>query len=317
MKAIILIVLLMPLFSQIQSKNQNDLLDDYLSVNIQKLASGHDLVTVTINGQQGRFILDTGAVTTINDKLIEKYRLFKKIDTIKAAGAGGAIDIAFYQVGSLELGQTNIPINRIGVSDLNEVIGNIYNSTSILVDGIIGQDVLIKGHAIIDINGQSIHLAQTNQPNSQQFENELLKSGYKQIKLVPLIFDEHQFEFNGLPVKINGTERLLILDSGSIRTILNKEHLGNFSLKEKKGLYQQSSGAGGAFRIKRLDTVNIKIYEHFIDVNEIYSMDLSAVIKYIKAQIKIDVYGVIGQDILKKHSAIINPSKNIMYLKFL
>ena len=129
-------------------------------IQMNKLSTGHDVVEATINGQTGLFIVDTGAITVINKGLMDKYQLSieDKIKSQNAAGAGGAIVIGIYSMDSMKFGDLHVPLKQIGVTDLNVVSQGLFNATGQRIDGIIGQDVLLAMHAIIDGANQHLYL---------------------------------------------------------------------------------------------------------------------------------------------------------------
>jgi predicted aspartyl protease len=128
-------------------------------IQMSKLSTGHDVVEATINGQTGLFIVDTGAITVINQSLMNKYKLSSedKIKSQNAAGAGGAIVIDTYSMDSMTLGELHVPLEHVGVTDLNAVSQGLFNATGQLIDGIIGQDILLAMHAIIDGSNQHLY----------------------------------------------------------------------------------------------------------------------------------------------------------------
>ena len=106
------------------------------------------------------FVVDTGAITVITQRLMDKYKLSSedKLRSQNPAGAGGSIVIAAYWMDSMRIGDLDVPLEQIGVTDLNAVSEKLFNATGRLIDGLIGQDVLLAIHAIIDVSNQHLYL---------------------------------------------------------------------------------------------------------------------------------------------------------------
>lgn len=311
-----LTVLLILFCSGTKAQVLTDFLTGYDSIKTQKLNTGHDVVSPTINGKTGLFVLDnTAAVSAINNRLIEKYNLKNKIKSISSAGAGGAISIDLYAVDYIKIGATNVKLKSIGVSDLNDVFTGIYNSTSVLIDGIIGQDVFIKGNSIIDISNHTILFPTNSTSQAELIGHNLLEQEFEKIELIEFNFDQHQFVLHGLKVQINGITKPFILDSESGRTYLNQATSTAFGISLQKGELSNSVGAGGAINIKRLSIKDLKIANNKINSNQVYLTNLSEIVEYTQHHTGQEVYGVIGQDILAKIQPVIVSSESKMYFK--
>lgn len=300
----------------VEAKTEKEKITDYDVVKIEKIITGHDVVEATINGQKGNFILDTGAVTVINDRLLEKYQLDNKLQTLEAAGAGGPIKVNFYAINSISIGNTDINIDQIGVTDLNQVLGGLYNASSIQLDGIIGQDVFIQGQSVLDVSQNTLTFPNIQNSSKESIASSLIDNSFTAIDLVTIGVKEYGFYFHGFNVEVNGVEKLLLLDSGASRTMLNKETLDLFGFGNENRTIGTTAGAGSTFSIESLQVSELSIDNKKVDISQIYAIDLSAFVGFVKTHTDLDVYGVIGQDILSPLKAIIDSSANKVYLKF-
>jgi predicted aspartyl protease len=293
--------------------------ENYHSINIEKIATGHDVVAVTLNGVNSRFIIDTGAkATVIDNKLLSKYKIDRRtvIEKEEAAGAAGKILIYKYPLDSLRINSYNIQIPTIYSTDLSQVINGLGFTTGMWVDGIIGQDVLLAHSGIIDSFNKQLLI----QPDSTTLNNCEKKSilrnifenrGYQAIALNVLNTNLATFT-----VSINDEQGDFILDSGAGSGILNQDSLSKFHLSEKDFISsRQSTGAGGAITLQIINLDSIKINSLNYDIATINSLDLSAVVKELKTRSKALIHGVIGQDLLQKYQAIISFHDNTLYLK--
>lgn len=314
MKYLIAIYLLLLVFVGAHAKSTDEFLLDFDTVKLTKIITGHDVIQATINGQQGRFILDTGATTVINERALSAYKLKTKLKTFDAAGAGGPIQISYYAVDTVEIGNTVLPVKQLGVTDLDQVLGGIQSFSSVKIDGIIGQDIFIKGQAVLDI-GQST-LSFPRDRLTEYTTTQFITEDHALLALKQINFKAHGFMLHGIEVVLNGVEKMLILDSGASRTMLNKSTLSAFNLNHFNGEISSSAGAGGGFNIQKIFVNGLSISHGHVDLEQVYGIDLSAVVTYVKQQTGMDVYGVLGQDVLSQLDAVIIPSTNQIFLKF-
>ena len=291
--------------------------NNYQSINIEKLVSGHDVIAVNLNGVNSKFIIDTGAkMTVINERLISKYNIKQDsfIKTEEAAGAAGFINIKIYDLKDLKIGNQKIHINEVASTDLTQVINGLGFTSGVWVDGIIGQDVLLAHAGIIDNpNNKLLLKASPNHEESciSDYKKVLENSNYQAINIKLL-----NIGLATLQMTINNESGEFILDSGARGTMINTESLKQFQFNDASVVdSRQSAGAGGAITLKTIKLDSLKINSISYAIPTIYSLDLSDVIEGIKSRSQADVHGVLGQDILQKYSSIISFYDNTVYLK--
>lgn len=124
----------------------------YSSIQLEQLISGHLFLKMKINGEEGGFILDTGAGGTVIDKSVySKFRLINESSSELAAGAGGANM-------KLEVSKSNtVQIKGVKQKEVTLMIMNLDHVNTALeqmgidpVDGVIGADLLKSFGMIID-----------------------------------------------------------------------------------------------------------------------------------------------------------------------
>lgn len=132
----------------------------FSAVPLSEVATGHHLVEATINGQSGRFVLDTGAnATVVDESYLRRFGI-----SGGAVGLGGAIGLGggrrARQVGidSFEIGPADIRQNRIVAADLGQLLTMLSRISGGTVYGIVGQDVLKEHRAIIDVARPMLYL---------------------------------------------------------------------------------------------------------------------------------------------------------------
>ena len=304
--------------SQTDSVEGFALAHGYQKVPLRKASTGHDLVTATINGVEGSFVLDTGAVTIINLPLEPKYRLSKDtmVKTMEAAGAAGHINISIHRIDALTIDGVQSLITQLGSSDLNAVLNGLYNSTGHRLDGIIGQDLLMKSQAIIDVGKQHLYLHNTGQTGSTGLYQLMGNLGFTKFTLQPIKLNDFDLTLMTVTAKINGTQLSLILDSGAGTSMLSNTSLEKLKLSDAQPLANfNTTGAGGAvnintYLIKRFELNNIKLNK-----SSIASTNLSAVVDFIEKHTGKKVGGILGQDVLTQSKAVIDLANSQLYLK--
>ena len=262
------------------------LCENYQSIAIEKLSTGHDVIAVTLNGVNAKFVLDTGAkMSLINKYFLSKYSINKKLmlSKEKAAGAAGENLAELYPLNSLYFEDNKIQVKTIAATELSQIINGLGYTTDVWIDGIIGQDVLLEHSGIIDSSNKKL----------------LIKTNLAILNL-----------------SINNKHGEFILDSGAGSSMVNENSMSKFGLSKNSIVdSRQSSGAGGAFTFQTLEIDSFEINSKPYDIATINALDLSAVIKEVKEHSQVDAHGVIGQDLLKKYGSIISFYDNRLYLK--
>ena len=132
----------------------------YSIIKLKKINTNHFELKATLNGVNGRFILDTGASNSCVDfSLSEKFKLKVEDSDTKAAGAG-AIDLETKTSSKNTIHISNWRYNSFNLVllDLTHVNTALTEHNAEAVDGIIGADILEKGKAIIDYGSKRLFL---------------------------------------------------------------------------------------------------------------------------------------------------------------
>ena len=132
----------------------------YTKIKLHLTKTNHFEIKATINGNNGLFILDTGASSScVGFDAIETFKLKAEDSLIKAAGAG-AIDMETKtsKKNKVKIGKwTNNKVVLV-LFNLTHVNTALINHNSKPVDGIIGADILKKGKAVIDYEKKYLYL---------------------------------------------------------------------------------------------------------------------------------------------------------------
>jgi hypothetical protein len=123
------------------------------------------LLKVAINGEQKNFILDTGAsCTTINKKTTEELDL-KAVETGRARGVGGEVDVAMVRVDSFAIADIVLKDLSCGVADMEELSRVIGGGIS----GVLGFDLLSRFKITIDYQEKQLTLEQYEEEELEEF----------------------------------------------------------------------------------------------------------------------------------------------------
>lgn len=147
-------------------KSQSDLdlfleTKGYNKLCYKQLATKHAVIDVTVNGRKAYFVLDSGAsVTVVHRDSIPNFRLLptEKVDYSNATGVGGSVDAQTYSVESFKVKHLNVEHPSIFGMDLSHVVNALNGYSKQPIEGVIGQDILSKHQAIIDIASNTIYL---------------------------------------------------------------------------------------------------------------------------------------------------------------
>ena len=131
----------------------------FTAFKLTKLPTGHETITVTINGQSGTFVVDSGAGRTVvrHDRLA-KFGLAPATDAQQGAGAGGSIAITSHPITSFALDNRAVPLPVVYGTNLDSVAARLKAATGVEIDGVVGQDVLSGYAAIINIGTSELYL---------------------------------------------------------------------------------------------------------------------------------------------------------------
>lgn len=134
----------------------------YIKIPLTLTPTNHFEINATINGIEGRFILDTGASNTcIGLDKIETFKLTSKASKIKAAGAGAInMETLISTKNNMSIGDWNTKKVKIVLFDLSHVNTALTSHSAEPVDGIVGADILKKADAIIDYKKVCVYLKQ-------------------------------------------------------------------------------------------------------------------------------------------------------------
>lgn len=132
----------------------------YISVKLKLTKTNHFRIKATINGVKGDFILDTGASSCcVGFNTVDKFNLKTKTSDIKATGAGSNdITTKISKKNSVKIGKWQLKKVPLIVIDTSHINTALEHHGAKPIDGIIGSDILKKGHGIIDYEKKYLYL---------------------------------------------------------------------------------------------------------------------------------------------------------------
>lgn len=127
---------------------------------LQRLVTGHQLVDGRLNGKPATFVLDTGAnLTVVHQAYAEAFDLTPQRGVFgAAAGLGGALNASRASIDSLQLDAQDIRQRHVMIADLSQVERLLGRLSRQPIHGIVGQDVMRKHHAVIDVARPMLYL---------------------------------------------------------------------------------------------------------------------------------------------------------------
>ena len=132
----------------------------YARVRLLTLPTNHYVVVATLNGTEGRFILDTGASTTcVSTELATHFHLNPKPSEEKASSASdNELDTEVAHHNELLIGSWSSKRRPVVLFDMQAVNHALQKHHIKTVDGIIGADILQSVNAIIDYKNDWLYL---------------------------------------------------------------------------------------------------------------------------------------------------------------
>ena len=132
----------------------------YTRVRLQTLPTNHYVVVATLNGVNGRFILDTGASSTcVSTELAVHFHLNAKPSEEKASSASAnELDTKVAHHNTLKIGSWSSKRRSVVLFDMQAVNLALQKLDIESVDGIFGADILQSTKAVIDYQNDWLYL---------------------------------------------------------------------------------------------------------------------------------------------------------------
>ena len=113
---------------------------------------------------------------------------------------------------------------------------------------------------------------------------------------------------------LNGEKGSFVLDTGANATVLDLAHAQRFRVTGRSGGLGGAIGVGGGGTANQVGIQSLRVGAVDIRQRRIVTTDLSQLLGVMNRLTGRTVYGIIGQDVLQEHRAIIDVARPMLYL---
>ncbi len=133
--------------------------------------------------------------------------------------------------------------------------------------------------------------------------------GFAAVPLREVVTGHHLVE-----ATLNGKKGSFVLDTGANATVLDASHAQRFGLSGRSGGFGGAIGVGGRGSADQVGIRSLRVGAVDIRQRRIVTTDLSQLLGVMSRVTGRTVYGIIGQDVLQEHRAIIDVARPMLYL---
>ena len=113
---------------------------------------------------------------------------------------------------------------------------------------------------------------------------------------------------------VNGKEGVFVLDTGANMSVIDVDHAADFGLEAQQGVRGAATGLGGGGIARQVSIRSLKLGAVDIRQRRMVLTDLGAIGDALAPLAGGAVHGLIGQDMLKEHRAVIDVERPLLYL---
>ena len=113
---------------------------------------------------------------------------------------------------------------------------------------------------------------------------------------------------------INGREGEFVLDTGANMTVIDLAHASRFGIAPGSGSIGGALGVGGGGQARRSSVESFRVGPIPVRQSGVVTADLGQLLRALGQVSGTTVYGIVGQDVLKEHRAIIDVAGPMLYL---
>ena len=114
-------------------------------------------------------------------------------------------------------------------------------------------------------------------------------------------------------VTMNGEKATFILDTGANASVVHAAAARRLKLPEK-GTPAGAFGLGGGMKAQQVRLERLELGGVAIRLTRIMTSDLSQLVQVLNTVSRGEIAGIIGQDVMKEHRAVIDVAKPVLYL---
>jgi clan AA aspartic protease (TIGR02281 family) len=150
--------------------------------------------------------------------------------------------------------------------------------------------------------------AEYNPGEAGTIDHALCLLGFTAVPLRELATGHHLVD-----VTVNGRKATFILDTGANASVVNAGIAQRLGLPAK-GLPAGAFGLGGGMKAQQVKVERIEIGGVPIRRTRIMTSDLSQLVRVLGTVSRTEIAGLIGQDVMKEHRAVVDVARPILYL---
>jgi hypothetical protein len=114
---------------------------------------------------------------------------------------------------------------------------------------------------------------------------------------------------------LNGRPATFVLDTGANVSVVHAGFASEFGLTPQRGAFGAAIGLGGGLRADRAAIDALKIGAVDIRLRHVMTADLAQLESVLGRLSGGTIHGIIGQDVMTEHRAVIDVSSPILYLQ--
>ena len=133
--------------------------------------------------------------------------------------------------------------------------------------------------------------------------------GFTAVPVIEVATGHHLIE-----ATINGRTGEFVLDTGANMSVIDNSHVAEFGVSPGSAGLGGAIGVGGGGRASRALIDSFTIGPVSVRQRRIVTADLGQLLQSLSRMSGTTVYGIIGQDVLNEHRAIIDVSRPMLYL---
>ncbi|MFN3514813.1 MAG: retropepsin-like aspartic protease [Phenylobacterium sp.] len=115
--------------------------------------------------------------------------------------------------------------------------------------------------------------------------------------------------------ELNGRPASFVLDTGANVSVVHGSHAEEFGLTPQRGITGAAVGLGGALQATRAGVEGLRIGEVDLRQRHVMVADLSQLESSLGRLTRSPIHGIVGQDVLRAHRAVIDVSRPMLYLR--
>jgi predicted aspartyl protease len=114
---------------------------------------------------------------------------------------------------------------------------------------------------------------------------------------------------------LNGKAATLVLDTGANMSVVHSSYAEQFGLAPQRGVRGAAAGLGGGGNASRSSVEALRLGSVDIGQEHVMLADLSHVEAPLARLSGTPIHGIIGQDVMRDHGAVIDVARGMLYLR--